>query len=92
MNASATPGVRVAAGTLIPWGELSFTFDRSSGPGGQNVNKVNTRVTLVFDLSASRVFSDEQRARLMARLGSRLDQFGAVAAGRPSASKPGCEP
>jgi len=76
VNASATQGVRVSAGILIPWGELSFAFDRSSGPGGQNVNKVNTRVTLVIDLAASRVFSDEQRARLLARLGSRLDRSG----------------
>src|SRR5690606_18512670 len=30
--------------------ELSFSFDRSPGPGGQNVNKVNTRVTLHFDV------------------------------------------
>jgi ribosome-associated protein len=69
-------GVRISAHTTIPWDELAFTFDRSSGPGGQNVNKVATRATLVFDLRASRVLTEEQRARLLMRLASRLDGAG----------------
>lgn len=42
----------VAPGVLLPDAALSFTFSRSSGPGGQNVNKVNTRATLTVQLSA----------------------------------------
>ena len=69
-------GVRVGANAVIPWGELEFVFDRSSGPGGQNVNKVNTRATLLFDVWRSRALSEEQKARLIARLGSRMDGAG----------------
>ncbi|MFO0972874.1 MAG: alternative ribosome rescue aminoacyl-tRNA hydrolase ArfB [Phycisphaerae bacterium] len=55
---------------------LQFTFDRSSGPGGQNVNKVNTRVTLLFDFERAAGFSNEQRAHIRQRLATRLDRDG----------------
>lgn len=76
MSASESAGVRVGANAVIPWRELEFVFDRSSGPGGQNVNKVNTRATLLFDVAGSRALSEEQKARLIARLGSRMDGAG----------------
>ena len=50
--------------------ELRFTSSRSSGPGGQNVNKVNSRVSLRWDIAHSKILSDEQRntiTRSMAR-------------------------
>ena len=52
--------VRIRDGLEIPDAELTFTTARSSGPGGQNVNKVESRVTLLFDLEgqgfAAKVF------------------------------------
>lgn len=64
-------------GTLtIPDQELWFTVSRSPGPGGQSVNKVNSRVTLWFDLAASPALSDEQKARVRQRLATRINKEG----------------
>ena len=68
--------VRIDEHVIIPLSELRFSFDRSSGPGGQHVNKVNTRVELRFDLAASRTLGDEQRRRLRANLRSRVNAEG----------------
>lgn len=56
--------------------EISFTASRSSGPGGQNVNKVSTRVTLRFDLEASPHFTAEQKQRIRERLATRINKQG----------------
>lgn len=45
--------------------EVSFKRSRSGGPGGQNVNKVETKVALIFDISASRYLDEQQKQRLM---------------------------
>lgn len=58
--------------------ELSFRSSRSSGPGGQNVNKVNSRVELLFDLPNSVLLSDSQKAVLMHKLASRLTSDGVL--------------
>jgi ribosome-associated protein len=58
--------------------ELTFTFERSSGPGGQNVNKVNTRVTLHFDVFRSPSLSSQQKAQLKNQLASRISQEGVL--------------
>jgi ribosome-associated protein len=52
--------------------ELSFKAVRSSGAGGQNVNKVSSKVVLTFDLNASQSLSEEQKALLQMNLASRL--------------------
>jgi ribosome-associated protein len=58
--------------------ELVFKFSRSGGPGGQNVNKVNTRVTVFFDVAGARSFSDEQKKRILKRLSTRADKNGVI--------------
>ena len=62
----------------IPEGELDFTTSRSSGPGGQNVNKVNTRVTLLWNMAESPSISDEQRALLREHLAGRISREGVL--------------
>lgn len=62
----------------IPEAELSFTTSRSSGPGGQNVNKVNTRVTLLFDVDKSPSLSPQQRELLRLRLPGRINRDGVL--------------
>ncbi len=52
--------------------ELSFKAVRSSGAGGQNVNKVSSKVVLTFDLNASKALSDEEKELLLTKLASRF--------------------
>lgn len=60
--------------TLLPWIELRY--DPASGPGGQNVNKVATRATLLFNFEACTEFSPEEKLRLARRLENRLSADG----------------
>lgn len=59
-------------------GELSFAASRSSGPGGQNVNKVNTKVTLKWDVVRSAIINEEQKALLIKKLASKLTTDGVL--------------
>ncbi len=68
--------LRVRRGLVIPAGELRASASRSSGPGGQHVNKSSTRVTLRWNIETSGVLSDRQRALLRSRLGHRLTRGG----------------
>jgi ribosome-associated protein len=54
---------------MIPKAELKVRFSRSSGPGGQNVNRRETKVELEFDLLRSSALSDAQKERVRSRLG-----------------------
>lgn len=56
--------------------ELEYVTSRSSGPGGQHVNKTETRVTLRFDVQASAALDDEQKEKVFERLSSRIDKKG----------------
>ncbi len=62
----------------IPQRELEWTAVRSSGPGGQNVNKVSSKVELRFDFEASDSLSDSVKARLRALAQHRLDGEGRI--------------
>ena len=53
---------------VIPDGDLTWRFSRSSGPGGQHVNTTDTRVQLVFDLAGSDVFPADLKQRMLARV------------------------
>ncbi len=58
--------------------ELVFKASRSAGPGGQNVNKVNTRITLFFDVAHCEGLSDVQKQRILSRLATRADKNGLI--------------
>ena len=62
----------------IPVDDLRFTYSRSGGPGGQHVNRVETRVTLLFDVDASERLSDEQKRVVRRRLATRINKEGAM--------------
>lgn len=64
--------VTVRPGVVIPDSELRWRFSRSSGPGGQGVNTADSRVELSWDVAASTVLSQTQRARALDRLSGRL--------------------
>src|SRR5919107_1603780 len=65
-----TPNLR------LPWSELDYRASRSGGPGGQHVNTSSTRIEVWWDVAGSPSLTDEQRARLLNRLASRLDTNG----------------
>ncbi len=62
----------------IPIAELRFNYARSSGPGGQNVNKVSTKVVLHWNVEGSPSIPDEVRVRFLARFYRRLTKDGDV--------------
>lgn len=58
--------------------ELEFNYSRSSGPGGQHVNKVNTKVGLRFDVGASSILTEEQKSLLWLKLSNKLTKEGVL--------------
>ena len=52
--------------------EIQYKAVRSSGAGGQNVNKVSSKVVLTFDLNASQAFSEEQKTLIYGKLATKL--------------------
>ena len=73
-----TQDLAILPGITIPVSELEFRTSRSGGPGGQNVNKVESKVELLFDAANSPSLTGAQRSRLMERLKSRIDSFGVL--------------
>jgi len=70
--------IAVTESLAIPLVEVTFVAARSSGPGGQNVNKVETRVTLLFRVDESPSLSAEQKARIRQRLAGRINKDGVL--------------
>ena len=68
----------ITAGLSIPRAELEYLASRAGGPGGQHVNTSSTRIEVWWDIAASGSVSEEQRARLLTRLASRLDSSGSL--------------
>jgi len=62
----------------IPFTELQFRTSRSGGPGGQNVNKLETRVELLFDIAKSPCIPEHLRQRLLSNLSFKLDSLGVL--------------
>ncbi len=57
---------------VIPSRELKWRFSRSSGPGGQKVNKTNTRVEIIFNIEESKVLNDYQKKVITKKLKTKL--------------------
>ena len=70
--------VRITDTVSIPMSELRFRFARSSGPGGQHVNRSATQVELLFDVAGSPSLNEMQRRRVLTKLKSRLDKEGVL--------------
>jgi ribosome-associated protein len=68
--------IRINDRITIPGRELSVAFARSGGPGGQNVNKVESKVELRWQPSASGAFTSDDRSWLLTRLAPRLTTGG----------------
>ena len=71
--------IRISHNIVIPDDELQEEFFQSSGPGGQNVNKVSTAVRLRFNVIESKSLTEELRARFLAKYTSRLSSSGELA-------------
>jgi ribosome-associated protein len=70
--------IKIKEGILLGEDELSFTFSRSSKPGGQNVNKVSSRVTLLFDVANSPNLSAKYKNQITTRLRTRVNKHGVL--------------
>lgn len=68
----------LSSGKEIPETEFEFTFARSGGPGGQNVNKVNSKAILRWDITNSQSISAPMKNRFVERYGSRLTSDGVL--------------
>ena len=68
--------LKINSSLSIPSSELTFVSSRSSGPGGQHVNKVSTRITLQFNVILSTSLTDEQRQQIMQKLKTRINRDG----------------
>ena len=64
--------LKITKTLVIPSKEIKWRFSRSSGPGGQNVNKIESRVEIIFDLEDSKVLNDYQKEILKRNLKNKL--------------------
>jgi len=62
----------------IPWNELQFSYSRSSGPGGQHVNKTNTKATLKWDVQQTEALPPTVKQRFEKHWGARINKEGVL--------------
>ena len=74
----ATEALHIQDGVIIPGHELEFQSSLSGGPGGQHVNKTNSRITLRWHLDSSQALSERQRAYLRTRITNRITKAGFI--------------
>ncbi len=70
--------LQVSRTVAIPERELSYRTSRSSKPGGQNVNKIESRVTVLLSLPESTALTAAQKRRVAARLATRINKDGVL--------------
>ncbi|MBD3180458.1 MAG: aminoacyl-tRNA hydrolase [Candidatus Latescibacteria bacterium] len=70
--------IRINSKLSIPNNEISFRFSGASKPGGQHVNRSNTRATLLFDIESSGALSESQKSRIREKLGDRINREGVL--------------
>jgi ribosome-associated protein len=70
--------IRVTETVGIPRSELVVRATRSGGPGGQHVNTSSTRIEITWDVMRTRVLTEDERTRVVARLGARVSEEGTV--------------
>ena len=75
---AAIEGIRVNDSLVIPRSELTVRASRSSGAGGQHVNKTSSRIEIEWNVAESPSITDEERARLFNRLASRISDNGTM--------------
>ncbi|MFQ5501890.1 MAG: alternative ribosome rescue aminoacyl-tRNA hydrolase ArfB [Phycisphaerae bacterium] len=68
--------IKINENLILPPREITFTYARSPGPGGQNVNKLATQVTLWFDVAGSPTLTSSQRNRICTNLSTRIGRDG----------------
>lgn len=73
---SQSQTLKITRSVAIPLSEFNFSFARSQGPGGQNVNKVNTKATLRWRPQESASLPEAMRERFLARFGNRMTRDG----------------
>ena len=64
--------LKITKTLVIPYNEIKWRFSRSSGPGGQNVNKIESRVEIIFNLDDSKVLNNYQKTILKINLKNKL--------------------
>lgn len=68
--------IYIGNGVAVPERYFSFVFSRSGGPGGQNVNKVNTKAAVLFDIEHCDAIPEDIRGRLLTKLSGRINKDG----------------
>jgi ribosome-associated protein len=78
VSGSDGDAIHVTEAVAIPRSELVVRATRSGGPGGQHVNTSSTRIEITWDVLRTRALTEDQRVRVVARLGARLSEEGTV--------------